>query len=106
LAFASVDFIKGPIAAEVSRIVDKDVDAPRLTDNRSKSPFDLIGFRYIDAQGLRTNEFNRMDIPNPDLPIPRAPPVTITVWPEKSNFGSMVIQSLNWKRIQHSHPQA
>jgi len=107
LAFAGVEFIKGPIAAEISRIIDKDVDARRLTDNRSKSPFDLIGFRNIDAQGLRTVEFNRMDIPNPDsgsgstnwvaiaLPIPRAPPVTIAVWPEKSNWGSIVIQSLN-----------
>ena len=117
LAFTSVEFIKGQITAEISRIVDKDVDACRLTDNRSKSSFDLIGFRNIDAQGLRTVEFNRMDIPiqtsAPDrtswvaiaLPIPRAPPVTIAVWPEKSNFGSMVIQSTNWKRIQHSHSQ-
>jgi hypothetical protein len=67
LAFASVDFIKGPIAAKISRIVDKDVDARRGTENSSKSPFDLIAFRNIDAHGLRTDEFHRMDIPNPDF---------------------------------------
>jgi hypothetical protein len=111
LAFAGVELIKGPIAAEISRIVDKDVDARRLTDKRSKSPFDLIRFRDIDAQGLRAVEFNRMDIPNPDFSpgsyklgcdrptYSPAPPVTIAVWAEKSNFGSMVIQSLISKRM-------
>jgi hypothetical protein len=32
LAFASAEFIKGQITAEISRIVDKDVDARRLTE--------------------------------------------------------------------------
>jgi hypothetical protein len=67
LAFANVQFIEGQIATETSRIVDKDVDARRLTQNWSKSPFNLIGFRNIDAQGLRTVELNRMDIPNPNF---------------------------------------
>ena len=79
LAFASVEFIKGPIAAEISRIIDKDVDARRLTDNRSKSPFDLMRFRNIDAQRLRTVEFNRMDIPNPDFSTDRTNWVAIAL---------------------------
>jgi hypothetical protein len=118
LAFTSVEFIKGQITAEISRIVDKDVDAGRLTDNRSKSPCDLIGFRNIDAQALRTVEFNRTDIPNPDFSPgsyklgcdrPTDSPSATgydRCLARKSKFGSTVIQSTNWKRIQHSHSQA
>ena len=103
LAFASVEFIKGQIAAEISRIVDKDVDARRLTHKRSKSPCDLIGFRNIDAQGLRTVKFDWNDIPNPDFSTgsyklgcdrPTYPPSSTGYdrrLARKSNFGSILI---------------
>ena len=63
LPFARVEFMEGPVGAEISRIIYKDIDSRRLIDSRSKRLCDLMRVRNIDAEGMCAVEFDRIDIP-------------------------------------------
>jgi hypothetical protein len=55
------------VATEIPGIVNEDVDAWRLTEDMRHSFCDLVRVRNIHLQGLRTVEFDWIDIPNPDI---------------------------------------
>ena len=66
LPFRCVESDERLVAAEIPGVVHKDIDARRLTYDMLKSFCDLVGARDIHVQGLRTIEFDRINIPNPD----------------------------------------
>jgi hypothetical protein len=62
-----IELLERLVAAKIPGIVDKNVDALRLTNDLLKGFCDLVGVRHINLQGLSTIKFDLIDVPNPDV---------------------------------------
>jgi hypothetical protein len=67
LPLASAEVLEGLICPDVSSIVNQDIDLRSPAQNIRKGLCDLIGLRNINGQGEGAVEFDRIDIPNPDV---------------------------------------
>ena len=67
LPFAGIELLEGLIAAEIPGIVHKNVDLRIVINDVREGLCDVIGLGYIDGQGMCAVEFDRIDVPDPDL---------------------------------------